>query len=364
MLERIGNVPSTPTPTPTPVPTNPTPTTPTNSYRITEPVNEAQEWLANLFSWNRNSGSTPPVDFFNGDSSNPNWIGTLNLGSNNENGNNSGSLKFDWGTGTVKGNSQLPADGFAIRAYTWADFDGGQYKFNVRADDGFQLLAKNQSTGQWFYITPQNQWQTSGYGTPSALSYALPAGRYDLHFHYFEHGGEAKMDLSWNKSSVVNPPNTQVLGVTDKVLYPLVRTGVGIENLQNNFGVRVTHEDFSTNGKETVWTKITPEAGNENKEHLVVIDWGTYRWEGVVNLEQGKYLTFWRESSEVVPITVTVTKYGQGGAYAKEKSVTEKTKIEFGEGEPSVDASIILPIKGDMVKMIKMTLFPSMLLNL
>jgi len=206
LLERIGNVPSTPIPTPTPVPTDPISSpNPPPTYRITEPVDEAQEWRSDIYSWDRNSGSTPPVDFYDGGMSNANWIGTLNLGSNNENGDNSGSLNFDWGNGTVKGNPNLPTDGFAIRAYTWADFDGSDYKFTVRGDDGYQILAKKQGTGEWFYITPKDQWQTQGYGVQSNFSFKLPAGRYDLHFHYFENGGEAKMDLSWNKVTTSNP---------------------------------------------------------------------------------------------------------------------------------------------------------------
>jgi pimeloyl-ACP methyl ester carboxylesterase len=235
---------------------------PPSTYRITEPVNEAQEWKANLFNWNRNSGSIPPVDFFNGDSSNPNWLGTLNLGSNNENGNKSGSLKFGWGTGTVKGNSQLPADGFAIRAYTWADFDGSKYQFNVRADDGFQLLAKNQSTGQWFYITPQNQWQTSGYGTPSTLSYALPAGRYDLHFHYFENGGEAKMDLSWNKvESTSNSPTTSTSSTNNSIFpqpdftLPVYRENIGYTSQSEN----ITAEGKSFDVKLKTTERLVPQ---------------------------------------------------------------------------------------------------------
>jgi pimeloyl-ACP methyl ester carboxylesterase len=208
LLERIGNAPSTPISNPTPSPSNPisTPiTTPTTLYRITEPVDEAKEWKASLFSWNRNSGSTPPANFYDGGSNNLNWIGTLNLGSNNAKGNVSGSAKLDWGTGTVKGNANLPSDGFAIRAYTWAEFDGGSYNFTVRGDDGYQILAKKQGTGEWFYITPKDQWQTQGYGIQSTFNSKLPAGRYDLHFHYFENGGEAKIDLSWNKGTASNP---------------------------------------------------------------------------------------------------------------------------------------------------------------
>jgi murein DD-endopeptidase MepM/ murein hydrolase activator NlpD len=92
----------------------------------------------------------------------------------------------------------LPGDAFAVRAYTQASFDGGQYKFAVRGDDGFQIFAKNIDTNEWIYITPKDEWQQA-YGSHQEITYDLPQGRYDLHFHYFEGGGNAYFDLSWEK---------------------------------------------------------------------------------------------------------------------------------------------------------------------
>jgi murein DD-endopeptidase MepM/ murein hydrolase activator NlpD len=147
------------------------------------------QWAAKVFSWDSSRGK-PPADFFNG-----NTIAELDLGSNDL-GNGRKGLKFDVGTGSLR--NSLPSDAFAVRAYTQASFDGGQYKFSVRGDDGFQIFAKNIVTNEWIYITPKDEWQQA-YGSHQEITYGLPQGRYDLHFHYFEGGGNAYFDLSWEK---------------------------------------------------------------------------------------------------------------------------------------------------------------------
>ncbi|HAA26428.1 MAG TPA: hypothetical protein DCE56_00545, partial [Cyanobacteria bacterium UBA8553] len=163
-------------------------------------VNESREWTSSFFWWDRNQNNKPPVNFHENRS---NIIGTVNLGSNRRSDGKQG-INFDWGTAAPRNDVRLPDNNFAIRAYTWADFDGSPYKFRVKGDDGFQILAKNQSTDQWYYITPQNQW-TQAYDSPTEITYTLPAGRYDLHFHYFEERGNAHFDLSWEEVTSGSP---------------------------------------------------------------------------------------------------------------------------------------------------------------
>lgn len=117
-------------------------------------------------------------------------------------GNGRKGLKFNVGNGSLR--NSLPSDAFAVRAYTQANFDGGEYKFQVRGDDGFQIFAKNIVTNEWKYITPQDQWQNS-YVNYQEVTASLPSGRYDLHFHYFERGGDANFDLSWDKVVKTDP---------------------------------------------------------------------------------------------------------------------------------------------------------------
>lgn len=170
--------------------------------RFEEPANEVLNWKSSVFVWDRNQGNAPPVNFHENTS---NQIGVIDLGSRNR-GDGKQGISLDWGIGAPKGyGDRLPHDLFAIRSYTWADFDGSAYKFRVRGDDGFQLLAKKHGSNEWHYITPQNQW-SQAYGDHQEITYSLPAGRYDLHFHMFENGGHANFDFSWEKAVVWDKP--------------------------------------------------------------------------------------------------------------------------------------------------------------
>jgi murein DD-endopeptidase MepM/ murein hydrolase activator NlpD len=171
--------------------------------KFKEPVEINTQWVGTVFSWDIDQGK-PPVNFFKEGYNSPNAIAELNLGSNDL-GNGKQGINFNVGQGALKDNSLLPVDGFAVRAYTQASFDGSEYKFQVRGDDGFQIFAKNIVTNQWIYITPQDQWQ-SAYGSHQEITKTLPQGRYDLHFHYFEGGGDAYFNLAWDKVNNVKEP--------------------------------------------------------------------------------------------------------------------------------------------------------------
>ncbi|MCT7990891.1 pre-peptidase C-terminal domain-containing protein [Laspinema olomoucense] len=172
----------------------------TPATKFQDPVDVSRQWHATVHSWNSSQGSAPPTNFWEGDYNNPNAIGVINLGSNTRSDGKKG-INADWNSGAPNGDgNRLPHDNFAMRAYTLADFDGSPYKFRVRGDDGFQLLAMNVDTRQWYNITPATQW-SQAYGAHSEITHTLPAGRYAMHFHQYEGSGNAYLDLSWEKAS-------------------------------------------------------------------------------------------------------------------------------------------------------------------
>jgi surface antigen/pimeloyl-ACP methyl ester carboxylesterase/uncharacterized protein with LGFP repeats len=218
-------------PQPTPVQSNPT-----NNKFSEGSVDTNTNWYASVYKWDRNQVQ-PPANFSSGEFNNsPNALAELNLGSNNL-GNDRAGISFDLGSGALKGyNDRLPSDNFAVRAYTQANFDGSQYTFKVRGDDGFQIFARLIGTDRWEYITPKDQWQTS-YDSYKEITTALPAGRYDLHFHYFEGGGLARFDLSWGKGSSPQPiPSTPTTGgINYQQFTGVVTSTIGI-NLRQGAG--------------------------------------------------------------------------------------------------------------------------------
>lgn len=173
---------------------------------IREAVRKARQWEATVFNWTDNARQQPSVDFFANGLKNAGAIGQINLGSNTRNDGKKG-IVLDWGWGAVRSDQRrFPADQFAIRATTRAEFDGGAYRFRVKGDDGFLILAKNRSSKAEFSITPAQQW-SQAYGTAKEFSYILPAGRYDVTFLYYERGEVANFDLSWAKDT--NQPVVQ-----------------------------------------------------------------------------------------------------------------------------------------------------------
>jgi len=161
-----------------------------------DPVGQ-NEWTATVYRWNPAQGSEPPTNFYKNQS---NRVGVVSLGSNQQSNGESG-INANWGAGSPNGDSRLPTDNFAVRAYTNAYLEAGKtYKALIRADDGYQLFAKNQATGEFSYFTPQNQWQTNAYGSHVPVTFTVPSsGMYDLHFQLYEGGGNSYVDLTWGE---------------------------------------------------------------------------------------------------------------------------------------------------------------------
>ncbi|NEQ36971.1 MAG: LysM peptidoglycan-binding domain-containing protein [Okeania sp. SIO3I5] len=158
----------------------------TNSRLVVEESVDGSEWNASFFLFD---GLQPPTDFYQNEA---NKFAVLNLGPGGN------SFSADWGLYSPR--PQVPADNFAIRSYTHADFEPGkEYEFTVRADDGYQLLAKHHITNQWVYITPQETWEQDYGGNTFTYRWpdSAPGGKYDLHFHYYEETGNAYFELSW-----------------------------------------------------------------------------------------------------------------------------------------------------------------------
>lgn len=147
------------------------------------------EWNGSFY---RFDGSRPPVNFHENEG---NKLAVLNLGR----GDNK-RFSGNWGSASPR-TEYIPRDNFALRSYTHASFEQGkEYEFNVNADDGYQLLAKRHHTNEWFYITPKNQWKNDAHdGKTISYTWDGRSGDYDLHFHYYEAGGDARFNLDWNE---------------------------------------------------------------------------------------------------------------------------------------------------------------------
>ena len=163
-----------------------------------EDVDPFSEWHSTIYWWDRKSGERPAGDFFANGGDPSNLIGLVNLGSDIRADGKKG-ISVDWGDGPALGKESLPDNNFAIRSFTEENLEAGrQYQMRVKADDGFQLLAKNKATNEVVYITPKNVWLPTTSGEEQVINFTVPRnGVYEIYFDTYEERGNASFDLSW-----------------------------------------------------------------------------------------------------------------------------------------------------------------------
>ena len=176
--------------------------------RKANPIDEPTDgsvWRASIYNWNPTEGSQPPQDFFmNGNEAKK--IGSVNLGSHTRSDGKFG-LAVDWQDGAIDGDSRLPHDNFAIRAYTHKHLEAGKtYKAHVKGDDGYQLFASQWHTGYKVDMLTNRreestQWEQN-YGGYKTYEFTVDhTGWYDLHIEMYEAGGLSEFDFVLDEGS-------------------------------------------------------------------------------------------------------------------------------------------------------------------
>ncbi|MEA5579690.1 Calx-beta domain-containing protein, partial [Anabaena sp. UHCC 0451] len=152
-------------------------------------------WAGGIYHW-YGQGTAPSFDVIRDQG---NLIGYVNLGSNVRSDGKIG-INANWGQGAPNGdNARLPHNFFGMTAWTLQYFDGSEYKFRVRGDDGFHLFANNVwGQGGVYNITPANQW-VYAHSDYYEVKYTLPAGWYDVGYDMWEGDGDTYIDMSWEK---------------------------------------------------------------------------------------------------------------------------------------------------------------------
>ncbi|NIO72208.1 MAG: beta-glucosidase, partial [Anaerolineae bacterium] len=98
------------------------------------------------------------------------------------------SVNFDWGTGSP--GPGVPADNFSARWSRGLHFPAGNYRFYVRVDDGVRLWVDgNLVIDQWHDSAP----------TTYTADVNLTDGLHDLKMEYYERGGGALAQLTWER---------------------------------------------------------------------------------------------------------------------------------------------------------------------
>jgi hypothetical protein len=107
---------------------------------------------------------------------------------------NDAAVDFDWGRSAPA--PGLPSDGFSARWTRVLAFEGGRYRFRAIVDDGVRLYVDDRRV--------IDAWQ-DGARREVMADYALSPGNHSLRIEYYEHAGEARIQVWWEK--VANYPD-------------------------------------------------------------------------------------------------------------------------------------------------------------
>jgi hypothetical protein len=105
------------------------------------------------------------------------------------------NIDFDWGAGAPS--PSLPADNFGVRWTRTMNWEEGTYRFCARADDGVRVALDDGAP----FI---DQWH-DGSGTYCA-DIDVGGGSHKLQLEYYEHQGQAVIQLTWNRLSASEVP--------------------------------------------------------------------------------------------------------------------------------------------------------------
>lgn len=114
-------------------------------------------------------------------------------------------VNFDWGIGSPA-SGVIGADKFSVRWTRDLDLPAGMYRFTMRVDDGGRLWVNHH-----FLI---DKWQDQAPTTYTGDIY-LPGGAVPIKMEYYENGGGAVAQLSWDRVDGPPPPPPGAVVVDD-----------------------------------------------------------------------------------------------------------------------------------------------------
>jgi hypothetical protein len=97
-------------------------------------------------------------------------------------------INFDWGLAAPA--ADLPADGFSARWTRTAEFDPGTYRFHVLVDDGARLWMDDRLI--------IDAWH-DGASRELTVDQVIQQGTHHLRVEFYEHVGEARIHVWWEK---------------------------------------------------------------------------------------------------------------------------------------------------------------------
>lgn len=104
-------------------------------------------------------------------------------------------INFDWGNGSPDGS--INSDNFSVRWTRKINFEGGRYRFTVRADDGVRLyIDDNRVINEWHSANDDKY----------TYDVTLSKGNHKIRLEFYERSGTAFVRLNWDRLGDVRVP--------------------------------------------------------------------------------------------------------------------------------------------------------------
>ncbi len=155
---------------------------------------------------------------------------------------NDSEINFDWATNAPR--PEVPADDFSVRWTRRLRFEQGLYRFRAIVDDGMRLYVDN--------VLIIDEWR-DGSRREVTAEHRLTAGDHSLRIEYYDLGGEAIIQLSWDRLGPYEDWHGEYYGNRDLIGAPvLVRDDPQIEF---DWGLGAPDPDMPVDSFSIRWTR-------------------------------------------------------------------------------------------------------------
>lgn len=194
---------------------------------------------------------------------------------------NDSDIYFDWGGSSLA--PGVPADNFSVRWTRTLPFDDGTYRFHVLVDDGVRLYVDGALV--------LNEWRDGNQRQVTA-DRQLSAGSHQIRVEYYEHGGDARVRVWWEKLSPAHYPDWKGEYWTNRQLSgtpALVRNDV---NLDFNWGHGAPAAGLPADNFSARWTRTLHFEDGRYRFQALVDDGMRLYVDGALIIDQ------WRDGSQ------------------------------------------------------------------
>jgi hypothetical protein len=122
-----------------------------------------------------------------------------------------GTLHFEWGPGSPSAN--IPVDNFSARWTRDEWFEAGTYRFSYRSDDGLRI---------WVDDTLVVDYWRDGLAVWVSVDHYISLGNHRVRVEYYENGGVAAVQLSWEKVAGGNAWRAEYFSNADLAGSPVI----------------------------------------------------------------------------------------------------------------------------------------------